>query len=414
MQYRTLMELASQLGTRLAMAGAETYRVEESIIRVLAAYGLDARVYSVPNSLFITIVVPDGLPITQLCRISNVGTDLDAVEKYNNLSRRICAEKPDPQQALVWLEEAEKTHKVYSFPMVLLGHILVASGLCIFYGGTAADCLCAGLCGLFLGIVDHLLGKLHPNAFFQKIATGFLMALFAYGLAGLGMSTNIDTSVIGTLMLLVPGLLFTNALRDIIFGDTNSGVNRTVTALLIACGVALGTASAWNAANVLWGIPAAPAPLAHSDLATCIASFVACLGFLFVWNIHGEGSWLCALGGFLTWAIFCIARDFGFGYGMCCFFGTIVASVYAEVMARLRKYPAISYLIVSLVPLIPGSNIYYTAQQAVLRNWAGFLHQGYLTLITAGVMAVGIILVSSAARIVHARLSKRHHHIQHH
>lgn len=80
MQYRTLMELASQLGTRLAMAGAETYRVEESIIRVLAAYGLDARVYSVPNSLFITIVVPDGLPITQLCRISNVGTDLDAVE----------------------------------------------------------------------------------------------------------------------------------------------------------------------------------------------------------------------------------------------------------------------------------------------------------------------------------------------
>ena len=99
---------------------------------------------------------------------------------------------------------------------------------------------------------------------------------------------------------------------------------------------------------------------------------------------------------------------------MCCFFGTIVASVYAEVMARLRKYPAISYLIVSLVPLIPGSNIYYTAQQAVLRNWAGFLHQGYLTLITAGVMAVGIILVSSAARIVHARLSKRHHHIQHH
>ena len=81
MDYRVLMELASELGTRLAVAGAETYRIEESIVRVLAAYGLDSRVYSVPNSLFITIMVPGELPITQLCRMKNVGTDLDAVEK---------------------------------------------------------------------------------------------------------------------------------------------------------------------------------------------------------------------------------------------------------------------------------------------------------------------------------------------
>lgn len=399
MDYRVFMELVSELGCRLAVAGAETYRVEESIVRVLAAYGLDCRVYSVPNSLFITIMVPDGLPVTQLCRINNVGTDLDAVEIYSNLSRRICAERPEPEEALRWLKETR--HKAYPLPMVLLGHILVAGGLCVFYGGTASDCFCAGLCGLFLGIVDHFLTKVKPNAFFQKIASAFLMALFAYALAELGLCSNIDTSVIGTLMLLVPGLLFTNALRDIIFGDTNSGVNRTVTALLIACGVALGTAAAWNTADFLWGIPAAAPPLVHPPLVTCIATFVACVGFLFVWNIHGSGSWLCALGGFLTWAVFCIAQRLGFGYAMCCFFGTLLAAVYAEGMARLRKYPAISYLIISLVPLIPGSYIYYTAQQAVLKNWDGFLHQGNLTLITAGIMAVGIILVSSAARILH-------------
>lgn len=406
MDYGVLMELASEMGCRLAVAGAETYRVEESIVRILAAYGLDSRVYSVPNSLFITILIPDSLPVTQLCRMKNIGTDLDAVEMYSNLSRRICAEKPEPAVALEWLQHTEASHKTYSLPMVLLGNILVASGLCVFYGGNAADCFCAGLCGLFLGLVDHFLSAFHPNAFFQKIASAFLMALFAYGLAGMGLCKHIDTSVIGTLMLLVPGLLFTNALRDIIFGDTNSGVNRTVTALLIACGVALGTAAAWNTADFLWGIPAAAPPLAHSSLITCTATFVACVGFLFVWNIHGKGSWLCALGGFLTWAVFCFADRLGFGYAMCCFFGTILAAAYAEVMARIRKYPAISYLIISLIPLIPGSYIYYTAQQAMLKNWDGFLHQGNLTLITAGIMAVGIILVSSAARILHFHSKK--------
>lgn len=401
MDYSIMMKLVSEMGCRLATAGAETYRIEESIIRILRTYGLEGRVYSVPHSLFITIMIPDGLPVTQLCRMNNIGTDLEGVEKYSNLSRRICAEKPDPVEALKWLDEAEARRKKYPFPLVLLGNILVACGLCVFYGGTAADCVCAGLCGLLLGLVDNVLGKVNSNDFFQKIASAFIMALFAYLLAEFGFSDNIDTSVIGTLMLLVPGLLFTNALRDIIFGDVNSGVNRAVTALLIASAVALGTAAAWNSAEFLWGIPIPPAPQSHPDLVTCFATFVACVGFLFVWNIHGSGNWLCALGGFLTWAVFCLAEHFGFGYAMCCFIGTVVAAAYSEIMARIRKYPAISYLVISLIPLIPGSYIYYTAQQAVQGNMDGFIYQGVLTLITAGVMAVGIILVSSAFRIIH-------------
>lgn len=401
MEYRILMELASELGTRLAVAGAETYRVEESIVRVLAAYGLDSRVYSVPNSLFITIMVPGELPITQLCRMKNTGTDLDAVEKYNNFSRAVCEKKPDPKVALEWLRETDKARKTYSFPMVLFGHVLVACGLCVFYGGAVSDTICAGLCGLFLCLFDNFLGKFNSNAFFQKIASGFAMALFAYILAEFGLARNIDTSVIGTLMLLVPGLLFTNSLRDIIFGDVNSGVNRAVTALLIAAAVALGTAAAWNTAQYIWGIPTAPEPLAHPPLVTCLGTAVACTGFLYVWNIHGNGKWVCPIGGFLTWAIFCFAKELGFGYAMCCLFGTLFAAAYAEVMARIRKYPAISYLVIGLISLIPGSNIYYTAQQAVQKNMDGFIHQGTLTLITAGVMAVGIILVSSAARIIH-------------
>ena len=180
MDYQILMELASELGCRLAVAGAETYRVEESIVRVLAAYGLDSRVYSVPNSLFITIMVPGELPITQLCRMKTIGTDLDAVEKYNNFSRAVCEQKPDPKVALQWLEQTDKARKHYSFPKVLYGHVLVACGLCLFYGGSISDIICAGLCGLFLGLFNNFLGKYNSNTFFQNIAAGFAMALFAY------------------------------------------------------------------------------------------------------------------------------------------------------------------------------------------------------------------------------------------
>ena len=42
-------------------------------------------------------------------------------------------------------------------------------------------------------------------------------------------------------MILVPGIAFTNAMRDIMAGDLTSGVNKVVEALLIATAIALGT-----------------------------------------------------------------------------------------------------------------------------------------------------------------------------
>ena len=397
MNYTALMELVSALACKLAMSGAETYRVEESVRRICAAYGLDARVYAIPHSLFINIMIPGERPMTQLCRMEHLGTDLEAVEHYSNLSRKICAEKPDWDTALGWLDASNRTQKHYGLSMELLGHILVAAGFCVFFGGSWRDALCAGLCGLLLGFLCRWLNR--TNAFFQKILCAFFMAFFAYGLSSLGLCDNVDTCVIGTLMLLVPGVLFTNALRDIIFGDTNSGINRIVEVLLIAAAIALGTAAAWEAAVALWGAPVNAPSLSYGPVTQCIFSVVACAGFVIIFNIHGYGNLLCALGGGITWAAFCVVQALGGQELLCYFLSTVVAAVFAEIMARVRKYPAISYLITSLLPLIPGSGIYYAAQQAVQGNSAGFVSYGTHTLAIAGVMAVGILLVVTLTKL---------------
>ena len=235
--------------------------------------------------------------------------------------------------------------------------------------------------------------------FFQNIAAAFLLAFFAYGISGIGLVPNVDASVIGTLMLLVPGVLFTNAMRDIIFGDTNSGVSRIVEALLIATAIALGTAAAWNLSDSLWGVIRQADAISHNPAITCFVSFVACAGFVIVFNVHGYGSILCALGGAITWGAYCIALALGGDPLLCCFIATCVAAAFSEIMARIRKYPAISYLVISVLPLIPGAGIYYTAQQAIRGNMDGALSYGLHTLATAGVMAAGILVISSAVRM---------------
>ena len=111
MNYNTLLDMSIELGYQLAMSGAETFRVEESISRVLNSYNISAEVFAIPNCLHVSIEAPDGTPITRMRRIGHHGNNLDAVEKYNSVARRICSEKPDPSIAVQWVNETKKILK---------------------------------------------------------------------------------------------------------------------------------------------------------------------------------------------------------------------------------------------------------------------------------------------------------------
>ena len=306
-----LIDLASDLGYELAMSGAETFRVEESVSRVLGAYGLNAEVFAIPNYLIITVLTGDGKPITRMRRIGVHGNDLDSVEKLSALSRAYCLNTPVPEQAQQLLQETLDSRRVYSPAARGVGDFLGAAGFCLLFGGSWIDALCAGVCGLLVGFLTGLLSSRRVSQFFSTIAAAFFMALLAYGLGALGICRNPDTANIGALMILVPGLLFTNAMRDIIYGDTNSGINRIVQVFLVAAAIALGTAGAWNLARALWGVPVSAEAIAYSLPWQCLFALIGCTGFSILFNIHGPGGLLCALGGMLAWAVYCLAARLG-------------------------------------------------------------------------------------------------------
>jgi uncharacterized membrane protein YjjB (DUF3815 family) len=247
------------------------------------------------------------------------------------------------------------------------------------------------------------MSDLKANQFFSVIISAFLSALIAYSISAFGMMHNVDASIIGTLMILVPGLLFTNGMRDIIYGDTNSGINRIVQVMLIAMGIALGTAAAWHATNILWGHPELTAPIAYSGVMQCLWAFIGCIGFAILFNIHHMGVLICAAGGMMTWAVYLIAVKLGSDLIGANFWAALFASAYSETMARFRKCPAISYLVVSVFPLLPGAGIYYTVCYALENDLDLALHKGLETAAIAGVMAVGILIISTAVRVLNTR-----------
>ena len=407
MDYYLLTELTARIAYHLALSGAETFRIEETMRRIIGAYGIECQAFAIPNCVMVSLEAANGKPLMVMKRVGFHGNDLEAVEKLNALSRRICAETPAPEVAAQWLKETLAGRRSYSVAAYYLGNFLGAAGFCPVFGGTMRDSLWAGLMGLIIGFVTRQMDKWETNPFFSTIAAAFVMAVPAYLLAGFQMLDYVDAVIIGSLMILVPGLLITNSMRDIIYGDTNSGIIRIVQVFLSAFAIAMGTAAAWRLTAGVYGMTAMGGLASHPVWAQDIMIFVACTGFFILFNVHGWGSFLCAFGGVVTWMAYLLLRELGVGiYGMN-FFASVIAAIYSEVMARSRKYPVTSYLVISSIPLLPGAGIYYTMSFGLEGNMQAALQKGLETAGIAGSIAVAILLVSTVFRLVTSQRGKR-------
>ena len=245
LDYDKLINLATNMGYRLLETGAEIYRVEEAVQRILAAYGLSSgEVFAIPNCIIVSMVTPTGRTFTRVRRMPSHGTDIDQLERYNDLCRRLCVETPDVDEALEKMDKLAASPRGYSLPVQFIAYFAGAAAFTLFFGGSVWDALCGGACGLAICACLTFLTRLGTNLFFKTVAAGTVSSLVALALVRVGAGQNMDLITIGALMLLVPGLIFTNAMRDIMAGDMLTGISKTAEALLIGAAIALGTGAA--------------------------------------------------------------------------------------------------------------------------------------------------------------------------
>lgn len=252
MDCNALVQLGCQLGVQMLRCGAEIYRVEDSVLRLLNAYGLpQPQVFAIPSCLIVSVSQPDRPPVTQVCRISGRAIDLDRLEQCNALCRALCRDTPPVDTAREQLRQLDSACPRYSDLFVLLGHFLTGAAFTLFFRGTLTDCLAGGLCGLLIGLSTRFLRPIAgSNAFFRTLLSAALSSLLALLLVCLGLGTHPDTITIGALMLLVPGVSLTTAMREVMAGDLVSGMSSLTDSLLTATAIALGT----GASMALWSL----------------------------------------------------------------------------------------------------------------------------------------------------------------
>lgn len=245
MNAEMLLDCALDIGEQMLRSGAEISRIEDTIERICRAYGaVRIDVFTITSCIIATLkLTEDSRPTSQTRRVRTTTNDMDKLERLNALSRDICATLPDCTEIRRRFREIciDRTYPVWG---QYLNYALVASTFSVFFGGSVADALVSAVIGMMLKYLTSVCTRYGMNTFFNNVLCSIAGGCIAVLAVMSGLGHSFDKIAIGDIMLLIPGALLTNSLRDLIGGDTVSGIMRLFNAIMGAVGIALGFAVA--------------------------------------------------------------------------------------------------------------------------------------------------------------------------
>lgn len=241
MNDKLLVETAVLAGEIMLISGAEIYRVENTIDHILRKAGRDtAEAIVFSTGIFASLNDPSIEAITVARRVTIRSTNLNRVYLVNDVSRKLCEDLMTVEEAYGRLKEIRNTIQ-YGRRVKDIGIVGVAVFFTLLLGGGGKDCAAAAVTGAILAGVMEAAVRIRLNDFCANGVCAFIIAVTTLLLERFLMpGINSDIIIIGAIMPLVPGVIFTTAIRDTLNGDYASGTARMMEAVVIALAVAAG------------------------------------------------------------------------------------------------------------------------------------------------------------------------------
>ncbi|MGN0817399.1 MAG: threonine/serine exporter ThrE family protein [Candidatus Coproplasma sp.] len=416
-----VLSLALNIGTGLLSSGASVSRVECAIERICMAYGAtEVNVFALPSMVECSIRLADGGEASQLKRNFSVSNDMKKMEMFNQLSRDICQLKLPVSEAEERFKSILTSH-CRNVPVMVAGGGVAAGAYAVFFGGALIDALPATLIGLLMAYLNVLLSRRDFNGyartFMLSLIGGILSVLLSRLLILLGATCNVSMVMIGTIMVVVPGLLVCNAIRDLFAGDLYSGAFELMNGALIILAIVAGYgASLFMLRDVVVYMET---PVRHGwefyvyTLITCI---IGSGGFSLMFNCSVK-KLAVAMGNIVaTYVLYLVMRSFVNDEFINVLVATLFAATTAEILARIFKAPSTIFLVPAIMVFVPGGSLYYAMNALVAGNSVLASYYAKIAGVVLLGLAVGISVITAVFQLIYPlkgraffkRLSKKH------
>lgn len=354
---RARIAFVIELARRLHQYGAAAPRLEQAIGNVAQQLGLVCDVLSTPTSIVLSFGAPggDGLAdITQVVRIAPGDVNLARLCRADEIADRVADGSLDPRRGMAQLRALGRPLSRAALWAMIASYGLSAASVAVLFRTSGPDALVAGVIGVLIGgIMAAGYGRPRLSAASDAIAA--LVATFiATMVSAWLLPLALKLVVLSALIVLVPGMSLTNAVRELTSQHLASGVARFAGAAATILKLTFGTIAAAQVCAVAHIVPAArslpPLPLWMQWPALLVAAVAFAMLFQTARRDYPLVLVAVIVGYLATyWSGNALGTPFGV------FIGGLVLSAGSNLYARIMHRPGALVREPGVLLLVPGS-----------------------------------------------------------
>ena len=389
-----ILDLTYEAGAILLENGAEISRVEETMHRIADHFGVeDESFFVLSNGIMMT---GKGFARTKFIPIK--GASLDKVVAVNQLSREVAEGRWTLEEVGEKLKEIRAMKPKRAWEQILASAVGSAA-FCILFGGGFADCLASFIAGFLLWVFVLFVGTRHLSRIVNTVTGGLLSSLVCFGLYRIGLGSHLSNMIIGAIIPLIPGIAFTNGIRDMANEDFIAGTTRLLDAMLSFFCIALGVALAFMLDGNVFGQileldELVADPQTSGFVVQLVAAYLGTMSFAVLFGVPRRYYIDAGICGTLGWLLYLIlTRYSSFSPVETMFTATALVTMVALSQSTARKCPITVFLICGIFPLVPGAGIFWTSYNIVSNQLSDALQTGFGALKATVAIAFGILAV---------------------
>mgnify|MGYP002712975586 CR=1 FL=1 len=391
-----------ELARRLHQYGTSASRFELAVAQAAASLGLRAEVWSSPTAIILSFYDPDdgedGLAThTQVLRLPPGDVNLRKLCMVDRIADRVIAGEVDVGEGRQLLRQLDEPMTMAWHVAIVASYGLAAACVAVLLRVAPPGAVVAGVLGT-LGGAMAVAGTTRPRlALAVEAVSAFVSTTLAIVISALVLPIAVKPVILASLIVLIPGMSLTTAVRELSTQQLMSGMARLAGATASLLKLAFGVVAAASLCS-LFGLEPGHAALAPNVAwIEWPAVVVAALAFAILFQA-ARRDWLVVAGAVV--AGYTVARFSGLGFGPAAgvFAGGLVLGAASNAWARWAQRPGAMIREPGIILLVPGSvgfrSMSYLMEQAIGPGAdTGMLLVKLLVGLVAGLL-IGDLLIS--------------------
>jgi uncharacterized membrane protein YjjP (DUF1212 family) len=389
---RFLLTMARALHT----AGTTAQGLEDSLALLARGLGItNAQFFSTPTSIMCAFGELERQE-THLLRLAPAGPNLARLSKLDRVVTDVLDGTISTQEALLRAESIEGEPSPFGALVTILAFGLGSAGIASFLGGGVKEIAVGGLLGIITGSLEAAAQQRAALERVYEPIAAFAAAFLATSVAALLGPYAPSTAILAGIVVLLPGLVLTNAVRELAERHLASGTARLAGATMILLGLIFGVALGDRTATALFGAVREITPSALPWWGVAIALVATGMSFVVVLKAEPRDTGWIVLACLVSYLLASIlVRLLGPELGL--FIAALVDGVASSLWGRWRDRPQSVVMVPAILMLVPGSVGFRSLNSLLEQNVIAGVQTAFAMVLAATALSAGLLVAASIA-----------------